>query len=95
MAARGYPGAVEKGAPIGGLEKAEEVAGVQVLHAGTRRDGDAIVADGGRVLAVTALGADIEEAHARAYEAVDRLEFPGGFCRRDIGARALRRRAAK
>ncbi len=95
MAARGYPGAVEKGAPIGGLDRAAAIPGVRVLHAGTRRSGGSIVADGGRVLAVTALGADVREAHDRAYSAVDRLDFPGGFCRRDIGARALAKSTAQ
>ena len=60
MAARGYPGAVEKGTPIMGLEAAERVPGVSILHAATRREGETIVADGGRVLAVTALGRDVD-----------------------------------
>ncbi len=89
MAARGYPGKVEKGEPIEGLEDAARAEGVVILHAGTRREGDSIVADGGRVLAVTAIGRDVAEARARAYAAVDRLRWPGGFCRRDIGAKAL------
>ena len=91
MAARGYPSAVEKGAEIGGILHAEEVPGVTILHAGTRRDGDKLVVDGGRVLAVTAKGASVKEARERAYAAVDRLDFPGGFCRRDIAARAMNR----
>jgi phosphoribosylamine--glycine ligase len=91
MAARGYPGAVEQGAEIGGLEEAGAIPGVAILHAGTRRAGEKLVACGGRVLAVTARGKNIEEAQARAYAAVDKLIFPGGFCRRDIGARALMR----
>ena len=95
MAAKGYPGAVEKGAKIRGLERAAEVAGVTILHAGTRRIGEDIVADGGRVLAVTALGKDVAIARERAYEAIARIDFPGGFCRRDIAARALNRRPAK
>jgi len=68
---------------------------VTILHAGTRREGDAILADGGRVLAVTAVGRDVAEAQARAYAAVDRLDWPGGFCRRDIGARALDRTGSR
>ena len=93
MAARGYPGAVEKGTPIEGLEAAARLPGVSILHAATRRRGEAIVADGGRVLAVTALGRDVLEARSRAYAAVDRLDWPGGFCRRDIGWRAIERRS--
>ena len=89
MAARGYPGAPEKGTPIRGLETAVRAPGVSILHAGTRREGEKLVADGGRVLAVTALGRDVAEAQARAYAAVDRIDWPGGFCRRDIGWRAV------
>ncbi len=92
MAARGYPGAVEKGTPIKGLDAAARLPGVSILHAATRREGDVVVSDGGRVLAVTALGRDVVEAQSRAYAAVDRLDWPGGFCRRDIGWRAIGRR---
>ena len=92
MAARGYPGAPEKGTPIRGLDAAARAPGVSILHAGTRRDGETLVADGGRVLAVTALGRDVAEAQARAYAAVDRIDWPGGFCRRDIGWRAVANR---
>jgi phosphoribosylamine--glycine ligase len=79
----------QKGTPIRGLEAAARAPGVSILHAGTRRDGGELVADGGRVLAVTALGRDVAEAQARAYAAVDRIDWPGGFCRRDIGWRAI------
>ena len=89
MAARGYPGVPEKGTAIRGLEAAARAPGVSILHAGTRRDGERLVADGGRVLAVTALGRDVAEAQARAYTAVDRIDWQGGFCRRDIGWRAV------
>jgi phosphoribosylamine--glycine ligase len=89
MAARGYPGAHEKGTPIRGLEAAAGEPGVAILQAGTRLNGETLVADGGRVLAVTALGRDVAEAQARAYRAVDRIDWPGGFCRRDIGWRAV------
>jgi phosphoribosylamine--glycine ligase len=89
MAARGYPGAYEKGTPIRGLEVASGLPGVAILHAGTRLSRGALVADGGRVLAVTALGGNVAEAQARAYGAVDRIDWPGGFCRRDIGWRAI------
>jgi phosphoribosylamine---glycine ligase len=90
MAARGYPGPAPKVSRIGGLREAADLPGVSILHAATRRDGDAILADGGRVLAVTAIGHDLAEARARAYVAVDRVDWPAGFCRRDIGAQTLR-----
>jgi len=91
MAAQGYPGAYEKGTPIRGLEAANEVEGVIVFHAGTRLAEDGLVAEGGRVLNVTARGRTVAEAQKRAYKAVDRIDWPGGFCRRDIGWRAIRR----
>jgi phosphoribosylamine---glycine ligase len=91
MAAQGYPGAVEKGSEIRGIDRAEALDGVMVFHAGTRQDGDRITAQGGRVLNVTALGATISQAQAGAYEAVDRIDWPQGFCRRDIGWRAVER----
>jgi phosphoribosylamine--glycine ligase len=91
MAAQGYPGAVEKGSQIRGIDRAQALDGVMVFHAGTRQDGDRITAQGGRVLNVTALGATISQAQARAYEAVDRIDWPQGFCRRDIGWRAVER----
>ncbi|WP_295558709.1 phosphoribosylamine--glycine ligase [uncultured Hyphomicrobium sp.] len=94
LAANGYPGPPVKGTEIRGLEVARMVAGVQIFHAGTRRDGDRIVADGGRVLNVTALGQTVAEAQARAYEAIAKIDWPGGFCRRDIGWRAVLREAA-
>ena len=89
MAARGYPGEFVRGTRIAGIAEAERLPGVSVLQAGTRQIGDAIVADGGRVLAVTALGRTVGEAQARAYAAVDRIDWPEGFCRRDIGWRAV------
>ncbi|SDG47157.1 phosphoribosylamine--glycine ligase [Roseospirillum parvum] len=90
MAANGYPGAVEKGSVIAGLADAEAVDGVAVLHAGTRLDeAGNVTAAGGRVLGITATGATLAEAHQRAYTAIDKLDWPGGFCRRDIGWRAL------
>jgi phosphoribosylamine--glycine ligase len=91
MAAKGYPGAYAKGTEIKGLTEAAREPGVQIFHAGTRRDGSRILADGGRVLGVTAKGRDIREAQARAYAAVDKIDWPGGFCRRDIGWRAVER----
>ena len=89
MAAEGYPGAPRKGTEIRGLEKAERMPHIIVTHAGTRRDGKRLVADGGRVLNITAIGPDIAEAQKRAYAAVDAIDWPEGFCRRDIGWRAL------
>jgi len=91
MAAKGYPDAYRKGTPIGGLDAAAALDGVTVFHAGTKRAGDQVVADGGRVLNITALGASLSEARDRAYRAVDRIDWPDGFCRRDIGWRALGR----
>ncbi len=91
MAADGYPGTPKKGTEIRGLDRAAEVEGVEVFHAGTRRDGDRIVADGGRVLNVTARGRTVAEAQARVYEAIGMIDWPGGFYRRDIGWRALER----
>ncbi|MGH6649632.1 MAG: phosphoribosylamine--glycine ligase [Sphingopyxis sp.] len=92
MAANGYPATPEKGGAIHGIAAAE-ASGARVFHAGTARDGDTIVAAGGRVLNVTATGRSVTEAQARAYAAVDRLDFPTGFCRRDIGWREVAREA--
>ncbi|MCX8255876.1 phosphoribosylglycinamide synthetase phosphoribosylamine-glycine ligase [Beijerinckiaceae bacterium RH AL1] len=86
LAARGYPGTPAKGGVITGLA---DLDGVVVTQAGTRREGDRLVADGGRVLGITALGRDVAAARAVAYAAVDRIDWADGFCRRDIGARAL------
>ena len=91
MARSGYPGAYAKGSEIKGLDAAGADPNVQVFHAGTKREGTRILADGGRVLGVTARGATFAEAQARAYAAVDKIDWPGGFCRRDIGWRAVRR----
>jgi phosphoribosylamine--glycine ligase len=90
MAARGYPGSYAKGTEIRSLERAAQMPGVQIFHAGTARRGDgALIATGGRVLGVTATGATLAEAQAAAYAAVDAIDWPEGFCRRDIGWRAL------
>jgi phosphoribosylamine--glycine ligase len=91
MAAKGYPGTPEKGSEIRGLEEASALEGVQVFHAGTKADGGRILANGGRVLNVTGRGASVAEAQARAYAAVDAINWPEGFCRRDIGWRAVAR----
>ena len=93
MAANGYPGDYAKGTEIRGLDAAGG-DDVTVFHAGTKREGERILATGGRVLGVTALGASVAEAQARAYAAVDRIDWPDGFCRRDIGWRAVAREAA-
>ena len=90
MAARGYPGTPEKGGAIGGIDAAE-ATGAKVFHAGTALRDGALVANGGRVLDVTALGASVAEAQAAAYRAVDAIDFPTGFCRRDIGWREVAR----
>jgi phosphoribosylamine--glycine ligase len=89
MAAKGYPEAYQKGTEIRGLEKAAALPDVTVFHAGTKRGEDGrILANGGRVLNVTATGKTIAEAQKRAYEAVDLIDWPEGYCRRDIGWRA-------
>jgi phosphoribosylamine--glycine ligase len=93
MAARGYPGAYQKGSVISGLGEAEKVEGVEIFHAGTRDERGHIVANGGRVLNVSALGKTVSEARARAYAAIDRIRWPDGFCRRDIGHQAVAREA--
>ncbi|SFP01391.1 phosphoribosylamine--glycine ligase [Mesorhizobium sp. NFR06] len=90
MAARGYPGTPEKGSVIRGLDKAEG-EGVQVFHAGTAINGGALVANGGRVLNVTALGKTVGEAQAKAYAAIEHIDWPQGFYRHDIGWRAVER----
>jgi phosphoribosylamine--glycine ligase len=90
MAAEGYPGTPRKGTGIRGLDRAAAVAGARIFHAGTARRADgAIVADGGRVLGIGGTGATLRAARDAAYAAVDALDWPGGFCRRDIGWRAL------
>jgi phosphoribosylamine--glycine ligase len=91
MAANGYPGTPQKGTEIKGLERAAAVEGVEIFHAGTQREGERLLADGGRVLNVTARGRTVAEARQRAYEAIALIDWPGGFCRRDIGWRALQR----
>ncbi len=90
MAAKGYPGSYAKGSVIEGLDKAAAVEGVEIFHAGTKSDGGRILANGGRVLNVSALGKTVREAQARAYEAVGRIRWPEGFCRHDIGWRAAK-----
>jgi phosphoribosylamine--glycine ligase len=90
MAARGYPGSYQKGTEIRGLDRAAAIPGVQVFHAGTgRRPDGAVVATGGRVLGIAATGDSVRAARDSAYAAVDALDWPDGFCRRDIAHRAL------
>jgi phosphoribosylamine---glycine ligase len=91
LAARGYPGAYAKGSEIGGLDAAAAVEGVEVFHAGTERQGGRLIASGGRVLGVTARGMTVAEAQRRAYAAVASIDWPQGFCRHDIGWRAIER----
>jgi phosphoribosylamine--glycine ligase len=89
MAANGYPGDYARGGEIRGLNAAAAVEGVTIFHAGTRIEDGRVFADGGRVLNVTASGATLQQARARAYAAIERIGWPGGFCRRDIGWRVL------
>jgi len=94
MAAKGYPDAYQKGTEIRGLDAAAKVEGVQIFHAGTKfgtmgPDGKRVLANGGRVLNVTAMASTVEEARDRAYRAVDLIDWPEGFCRRDIAWRVV------
>jgi phosphoribosylamine--glycine ligase len=89
LATKGYPESYPRGSEIRGLEAAAKVPGVQIFHAGTRRDGNRLLANGGRVLNVTAMARTVQEARARAYQAVDLIDWPEGFCRRDIAWRAV------
>jgi phosphoribosylamine--glycine ligase len=92
MAAKGYPGSYEKGSEIRGLDVAAKLPGVEIFHAGTRPGPEGrVLSHGGRVLNVCGVGATTAEAQARAYAAVDAIDWPGGFCRRDIGWRAVER----
>jgi phosphoribosylamine--glycine ligase len=94
MAAQGYPGDYRKGTRIEGLDDAAGVEGVEIFHAGTISKDGTVVANGGRVLNVCALGKTVAEAQRRAYAAVDRIQWPEGFCRRDIGWQAVEREKA-
>jgi phosphoribosylamine--glycine ligase len=95
MAAKGYPGDYTKGTRIDGLDEAGKIEGVEIFHAGTVAKDGAILASGGRVLNVCALGKTVTEAQARAYEAVDRIHWADGFCRRDIAWQAVEVEKAK
>ena len=92
LATKGYPNAYKNGSEIRGLAEAGKVEGVEIFHAGTKADGPRILANGGRVLNVTAMAPTVEEARARAYRAVDLIDWPEGFCRRDIAWRAVGRK---
>ncbi|GIL41026.1 phosphoribosylamine--glycine ligase [Roseiterribacter gracilis] len=89
MAAENYPGDPRTGTEIRGLDRASNIVGASVLHAGTKRDGTRILSAGGRVLGVLGVGATVKDAQRIAYQAVDAIDWPEGFCRRDIGWRAL------
>lgn len=95
MAAQGYPGAYEKGTEIKNIDAANSVEKAYVFHAGTKADGDRILATGGRVLGVTGRGASVIESQATTYKAVGAIDWPNGFCRRDIGWRAVERERTK
>jgi phosphoribosylamine--glycine ligase len=91
MAAKGYPGHYARGTAIEDLDDAAEIEGVEIFHAGTKAEGGKILANGGRVLDVSAIGKTVSEARRRAYEAVARIRWPEGFYRHDIGWRAVER----
>jgi phosphoribosylamine--glycine ligase len=91
MATNGYPGNYGKGSVIEGLDAAAALDGVEIFHAGTKAEGGRITANGGRVLGIAATGKSVAEAQKRAYAAVDKIDWPGGFCRRDIGYLAIGR----
>jgi phosphoribosylamine--glycine ligase len=95
MAAKGYPGSYAKGTVIDGLDAAAELDGVEIFHAGTKANHGRILANGGRVLNVCGSGRTVREAQAHAYAAVDLVRWPEGFCRRDIGYRAIAREAKR
>ena len=95
MAANGYPGTPLKGTGIKGLTAAANIPNVEIFHAGTKRDGKRLIADGGRVLNVTARGKTVAEAQAHAYAAIAHIDWPGGFCRKDIGWRAILRESGQ
>jgi phosphoribosylamine--glycine ligase len=95
MASKGYPGAYASGTEIRGLDAARGIEGVEIFHAGTRQEGDRVLAAGGRVLNVTARGRTVAEAKARAEEAIAKIDWPDGIYRTDIGWRAIAREKAR
>jgi len=90
MATKGYPGSYGKGSVIRGLDAAAALDDVEIFHAGTKAEGGEITANGGRVLNICAMGKTVAEAQQRAYAAVDKIDWPEGFCRRDIGFLAIK-----
>ena len=95
MATKGYPGTYGKGSVIRGLDVASAMPDVEIFHAGTKAEGGQITANGGRVLNICGMGRSVAEAQSRAYAAVDKIDWPEGFCRRDIGYLAIGRAASK
>jgi phosphoribosylamine--glycine ligase len=93
MATKGYPDSYPRGSEIRGLEAASKVEGVQIFHAGTKADGKRLLANGGRVLNVTAMAPTVEQARERAYKAISLIDWPEGFYRSDIAWRAVGRRS--
>jgi phosphoribosylamine--glycine ligase len=91
MCSEGYPGNYPKGRTINGLDDVAEITDIKVFHCGTKMVDGRVVTEGGRVLCVTALGTDLAEAKRRAYEGVSKISFLGGFYRRDIADKAIRR----
>ena len=91
MTAEGYPGAYTKGVPITGISEADALPGVKVFHGGTTIKEGALVSSGGRVLCVTALGDDLEDAQRAAYAGVEKIRMDGGFYRKDIGQKGINR----
>jgi phosphoribosylamine--glycine ligase len=89
MASEGYPGSYEKGREITGLADAADVEDVKVFHAGTKLEDEKVTTDGGRVLGVTAIGNTISAAKLKAYTAVQKIRWPGAWCRKDISDKAL------
>ena len=91
MATNGYPGTYENGSEIKNLDLVNNIDDITVFHAGTKADNGKIIANGGRVLGITALGSNVKNAQAKAYHAVDNINWQQGFYRRDIGWRAINR----
>jgi phosphoribosylamine--glycine ligase len=89
LTSQGYPGPFPKARVIGGLDEAAKLPDVKVFHAGTRLQGDVVLTDGGRVLAVTALGDDLADARSKVYAAIEKIRFTGMHFRRDIAVNAL------
>jgi len=95
FAAKGYPDNPERGSEIKALERAQAMADITITHAGTRLENGRLLAHGGRVLNVTALGGTVLEAQTKAYGALTQIDWPGGFYRKDIGWRAIARELGK